>query len=186
MMAAPTVSIYVTVFFMPSYLVRTLHRPATMSLLTGCLSGLAILVVTPLVARMADRLASRKTLQYVTLAVSVAAAWPMFRALLDGASDVAALLIITAFVAFAVNNAGASSVLMMEAFPRQRRAAGLAVIYSIGVVVFGGFSPLVVSWLIDVTGNPMVPAWYLMSAMTLSLFALTRFPERSPGAAVGG
>ena len=178
MMAAPTVSIYVTVFYMPSYLVRTLHRPATISLLTGCLSGLVILVVTPLVARMADRLASRKTLQYVTLAVSVAAAWPVFRALLDGASDVAALLIITAFVAFAVNNAGAGSVLMMEAFPRNRRAAGLAVIYSVGVVVFGGFSPLAVAWLIEATGNPMVPAWYQMTAMTLSLFALSRFPER--------
>ncbi|MPW18280.1 MFS transporter [Paraburkholderia sp. CNPSo 3157] len=184
MMAAPTVSIYVTVFYMPSYLVRTLHRPATISLLTGCISGLVILVVTPLVARMADRLASRKTLQYVTLAVSIAAAWPVFRALLDGASDIAALLIITAFVAFALNNAGAGSVLMMEAFPRHRRAAGLAVIYSVGVVGFGGFSPLIVTWLIDATGNPMVPAWYLIAAMTLSLAGLTRFPEHAQAASI--
>jgi MFS family permease len=184
MMAAPTVSIYVTVFYMPSYLVRTLHRPATISLLTGCISGLVILVVTPLVARMADRLASRKTLQYVTLAVSIAAAWPVFRALLDGASDIAALLIITGFVAFALNNAGAGSVLMMEAFPRHRRAAGLAVIYSVGVVVFGGFSPLIVTWLIDATGNPMVPAWYLIAAMTLSLAGLTRFPEYTQAASL--
>jgi MFS family permease len=182
MMAAPSVSIYITVFYMPAYLVRTLHRPAAISLLTACLSGLVILVVTPLIARAADRLASRKTLQYLTLGASLIAAWPAFRALTHGAGDVAALVIITAYVALAVNNAGAGSVLMLEAFPKHRRAAGLSVIYSLGVVVFGGFSPFVVTWLINLTGNPMVPAWYLMAATGLTLFALHRFPEQSPNA----
>jgi MHS family proline/betaine transporter-like MFS transporter len=178
MMAAPSVSIYVTVFYMPSYLVRTLHRPAALSLLAASLSGLAILVVTPIVARAADRLASRKTLQYLTLVVSLAGAWPVFWALLDGIGDSAALVMITIYVACAVNNAGAASVLMMEAFPPSRRAAAMALIYSIGVVVFGGFSPLAVTWLIDRTGNPMVPAWYLMTAMAISLVGLKRFPEQ--------
>ncbi|MFM0738215.1 MFS transporter [Paraburkholderia xenovorans] len=177
MMAAPSVGIYLTVFYMPAYLVRTLHRPAAISLLTACVSGLVILVVTPLVARAADRLASRKTLQYVCLVASIAAAWPAFRALTHGVGDLAALAIITGYVALAVNNAGASSVLMMEAFAPHRRAAGQAVIYSFGVVLFGGFSPFIVTWLIARTGDPMMPAWYLMAAMTLSLAALKAFPE---------
>src|SRR5579864_38181 len=176
-MAAPSVSIYITVFHMPAYLVRTQHRPAAISLLTACLSGLAILVVTPLAGRIADRLASRKTLQYLTMTASLAAAWPAFWALTHGVSDVVALVIITAFVALAVNNAGAGSVLMLEAFPRHRRAAALAVIYSLGVVIFGGFSPFLVTWLINLTGNPMVPAWYLMAATGVTLVALNRFPE---------
>jgi MFS family permease len=180
MMSAPSVSIYITVFYMPAYLVRTLHRPAAISLLTACLSGLVILVVTPLTGWVADRFASRKTLQYLTLTASLAAAWPAFWSLTHGAGDIAALVIITAYVALAVNNAGAGSVLMLEAFPQHRRAAGLSVIYSLGVVIFGGFSPLVVTWLIERTGNPMIPAWYLMAATSLTLFALNRFPERSP------
>jgi MHS family proline/betaine transporter-like MFS transporter len=178
MMAAPSVSIYITVFYMPAYLVQTLHRPAAISLLTACLSGLVILVTSPLIAHVADRQASRKTLQYLTLAAALFSAYPAFNALTHGASDVAALVIITAYVAIAVNNAGASSVLMLEAFPRHRRAVGLAVIYSVGVVVFGGFSPFIVTWLINVTGDPMVPAWYLMAATGITLFALNRFPER--------
>jgi MHS family proline/betaine transporter-like MFS transporter len=56
-------------------------------------------------------------------------------------------------------------------------AAALSVMYSLGVVIFGGFSPLVVTWLIQVTGNVMMPAWYLMVAIGVTLFALTRFPE---------
>lgn len=177
MMAAPSVGIYLTVFYMPAYLVRTLHRPAAISLLTACQSGLVILVVTPLVARAADRFASRKTLQYAALVASLAATWPAFRALTHGAGDVAALIIITAYVALAVNNAGPSSVLMMEAFPAYRRAAGLGAIYSFGVVLFGGFSPFLVTWLISRTGDPMMPAWYLMAATLLTLAALKAFPE---------
>jgi MHS family proline/betaine transporter-like MFS transporter len=180
MMTAPSVSIYITVFYMPSYLVGTLHRPPAISLMTACVSGLVILVSTPLVARVADRLASRKTIQYLTVAMAVAGAWPAFWWLTRGVGDVAALVVIAAYVGFAVNNAGAGSVLMMEAFPRHRRAAGLAVIYSFGVVLFGGFSPFVVTWLIHRTGNPMMPAWYLMAANGISLCALYLFPERVP------
>lgn len=181
MMAAPSVSIYITVFYMPAYLVGTLHRPPAISLMTACVSGLVILVVTPLVARIADRRASRKTIQYLSLAAAVAGAWPAFWGLTRGVNSVAALVIITAYVAFAVNNAGAGSVLMMEAFPRYRRAAALSVIYSVGVVVFGGFSPFIVTWLIHTTGSAMMPAWYLMAANGMSLCALYLFPESAPG-----
>lgn len=177
MMAAPSVGIYLTVFYMPAYLVRTLQRPPAISLWTACLSGLVILVVTPLFARVADRLASRKTLQYASLAASLILAWPAFWALTHGAANLVALAIIAAYVAVAVNNAGPSSVLMMEALPDHRRAAGLAVIYSFGVVLFGGFSPFIVTWLINRTGDPMVPAWYLMGATLLTLAALKGFPE---------
>lgn len=177
MMAAPSVSIYVVVFYMPSYLIQTLHRPQTISLLTASLSGLVILVATPVVAHFADRLASRKTLQYASLCAALFAAYPAFWALTHGAADLVAVVVITAYVAIAVNNAGASSVLMLEAFPKHRRAAGLSVIYSFGVVIFGGFSPLIVAWLTHATGNPMTPAWYLLAATGVTLFALQRFPE---------
>ena len=177
MMAAPSASFYVTVFYMPSYLVQTLHWPAAISLVTACLSGLVILVVTPLIAGAADRHASRKTLQYLTLAASLLTTYPVFWALTHGIGQVAALAIIAVYVAFSLNNAGASSVLMLEAFPRHRRAAALSVIYSAGVALFGGFSPFLVTWLIHVTGNAMMPAWYLMAAIGITLYALNRFPE---------
>ncbi|MGH8160374.1 MAG: MFS transporter [Rhodanobacter sp.] len=177
MMAAPSASFYVTVFYMPSYLIQTLHWPAAISLVTACLSGLVILVVTPLIAGIADRYASRKTLQYLTLVVSLLATYPVFWSLTHGAGHVAALAIIAVYVAISLNNAGASSVLMLEAFPRHRRAAGLSVIYSVGVAIFGGFSPFLVTWLIHVTGNAMMPAWYLMAATGITLYALNRFPE---------
>ncbi|WP_061123037.1 MFS transporter [Caballeronia catudaia] len=182
MMAAPSASIYIAVLYMPSYLTHTLHRPATISLAIASLSGLVILVVTPLVALAADRLGSRKTLQYASLAAALATVYPAFHALTQGAPDELALAIILLYVALALNNAGAGSVLMLEAFPKHRRAASLAVIYTFGVVIFGGFSPLAVAWLIGATGNAMTPAWYLLAANCVTLFALSRFPERPASA----
>jgi MFS transporter, MHS family, proline/betaine transporter len=176
MMAAPSVGIYITVFYMPSYLVRTLHRPPAISLLIASLSGLVIMIVNPLVARIADRQASRKPLQYLMLVICLALTYPAFLALRAGVSNVAATAIILAYVALALNNAGASTVLMMEAFAPLHRAAALSIMYSFGVTIFGGFSPLIVTWLIAVTGNPMMPAWYLIGAICITLFALQRFP----------
>jgi hypothetical protein len=66
---------------------------------------------------------------------------------------------------------------MLEAFPHHHRAAALSIMYSFGVTIFGGFSPLIVTWLIAATGNPMMPAWYLIAAIVITLFALQRFPE---------
>jgi hypothetical protein len=50
------------------------------------------------------------------------------------------------------------------------------VIYSLGVTIFGAFGPFFVTWLIGQTGNPMAPAWYLLGALLISLFALVKFP----------
>jgi len=180
MMAAPSIGIYITVFYMPSYLVRTLHRPPVISLLTASLSGLVILVVNPLVARIADGQKRRKPIQYLALVVCLALTYPAFLALRMGVSDVTALLIILAYVAVALSNAGASTVMMLEAFAPQHRAAALSIMYSFGVAIFGGFSPLIVTWLIAKTGNPMMPAWYLIVAICITLFALQRFPENTP------
>ncbi|WP_404608031.1 MFS transporter [Caballeronia udeis] len=179
MMAAPSIGIYITVFYMPSYLVRTLHRPPVISLLTASLSGLVILVVNPLLAKIADRQPGRKPIQYMTLVICLVMTYPAFLALRMGVGDVTALLIILGYVAVALSNAGASTVMMLEAFAPQHRAAALSIMYSFGVAIFGGFSPLIVTWLIAATGNPMMPAWYLIAATCVTLFALQRFPERT-------
>jgi MHS family proline/betaine transporter-like MFS transporter len=45
----------------------------------------------------------------------------------------------------------------------------MAISYNIGVTVFGGFAPLTVTWLIDMTGSKLVPAYYIIAAAVLSI-----------------
>jgi hypothetical protein len=40
-------------------------------------------------------------------------------------------------------------------------------------MIFGGTTQFVVAWLIDVTGNSMVPAWYQIVATSASIVGVT-------------
>jgi MFS family permease len=59
---------------------------------------------------------------------------------------------------------GATYAFLSEAFPKSVRSSGLAILYALGVTVFGGTTQFVVAWLIDWTNNPVVPAWYQIVA----------------------
>ncbi len=176
LMAAPTASGYIMVFYMPTYLVTVLHLPPIFSLLATCFSGTVILLGSLLLGKIGDRQPQRKPIQYVALLGSIVLIYPVFFALTHGVGLIASLLIIGGYAAVALTGGGSSSVMLLEAFPRHQRASGMSIAYSFGVVAFGGFSPFIVTWLIDATGNPMAPAWYLLAALCISLFALTRFP----------
>jgi len=45
----------------------------------------------------------------------------------------------------------------------------MAISYNLGVTVFGGFAPLTVTWLIAITGNKLMPAFYIIAAAMLSI-----------------
>jgi MHS family proline/betaine transporter-like MFS transporter len=44
--------------------------------------------------------------------------------------------------------------------------------YNIGVTVFGGFAPFVITWLIEPSGNKLARGFYLMFCAVTSLLAL--------------
>ena len=55
---------------------------------------------------------------------------------------------------------------------RAVRATGMAIVYSIGVAIFGGFAQTIATWLVKTTGNLLSPAWYVMACVALSCLAL--------------
>ena len=54
-------------------------------------------------------------------------------------------------------------------FPTEVRSTGLAISYNIGAAVFGGFSPMVLTWLLHMTGNNMIPAHFCAVFFALGL-----------------
>jgi MHS family proline/betaine transporter-like MFS transporter len=176
-MAAPSVGIYLMVYYMPQYLVRTLHMSATVSLLSAVFSSALIFLFLPFLAKIADRHPSRKVTQYITMTASLVLAYPCFFALTQNMGEPLSLLIIAGYSALLLSNNAATTVMMLEAFPSHHRATGVSMIYSFGVTIFGAFCPLLVTWLIKVTGDPLAPAWYLLTALCISLFALIYFPD---------
>ena len=60
--------------------------------------------------------------------------------------------------------AGPGPAVYCELFPTQVRYTALSVGYNIPVAIFGGFAPFIATWLIQTTGNPLSPAFYVMAA----------------------
>ena len=67
---------------------------------------------------------------------------------------------------------GASYAFMAEAFPQSVRSSGLAILYALGVMIFGGTTQFIVAWLIDLTKDPLMPAYYMIAANLLTIVGL--------------
>ena len=65
-------------------------------------------------------------------------------------------------------------------FPTPVRFAGFALAYNLSTSLFGGTAPAFNSWLIDWTGDPLIPAYVMMAACLIGLLAL-RFTEERAG-----
>ncbi|MWL91465.1 MFS transporter [Cupriavidus sp. SW-Y-13] len=172
-----TSSMYIMVFYMPTYLVNTLHMPQVTAFLAACVAGLTMLVMAPLFGRLADRLPRRKTLLIVNSIVSLCVLLPNFALLASGPGLPLTLCCIALSVTIGSVGSGAGAAMMMEALPRHHRATGMSIMYSVGVTIFGGFAPLIVTWLIGATGSRMAPAGYLLGAGVISFAALLLFPS---------
>ena len=61
----------------------------------------------------------------------------------------------------------------------ETRAVGVALAFSISLMIFGGFAPFVATWLIAQTGDPLSPSSYLMATALLSIVALMAIGQRS-------
>jgi len=175
---AGTAAMYLVVFFMPTYMIRVLHMPPSLSLLSGCATGITMFAVALVAGRLADRLPNRKPLVIGSLVLGVLAVYPAFW-LINHYPSVPLVLCLSVLLT-AIVNLGTTPLFLMllEKLPIGVRASGISVIYSVGVTVFGGSSQFIVTWLLATTGNPMSPAFYMMACGVLSICAVVSLNAR--------
>jgi len=174
---AGTATMYLVVFFMPTYMIRVLNMPASLSFLSGCVTGVTLLVVSLVAGRLADRLTYRKPLVVGSLVFSALAVYPAFW-MMNTYPSVPLVLCLSALLTASINLGTTPMFLMLlEILPARVRASGISVTYSIGVTVFGGSSQFIVTWLLAKTGNPMAPAFYMIVCGLLSILAVMSIRE---------
>jgi MFS family permease len=176
---ASTVTMYLVVYYMPTYMIRVLKMPPSLSFLSGCATGLTLLVVALISGRLADRLVRRKTLVVVSLVISMLAIYPAFW--LMNAYPSVPLVIGLSVLLTAGINLGTTPLFLaiMESLPVNVRASGMSVISSVGITLFGGTAQFAVTWLLARTGNPLSPAWYMLASGVITLLAVLSFREGS-------
>lgn len=126
-------------------------------------------------AWLADRI-GRRPVMIVGALGSVVCTYPLF--ILFGAGD--PILALAAQIGFAVcigAVGGGAAATMCALFPRDVRYTGVSFGYGLTFGVLGGTAPLVATSLIDITGNDLSPAFYLVVAASITLVAVWRIPE---------
>jgi MHS family proline/betaine transporter-like MFS transporter len=164
------VSAYVLLVYMPTFALRQLQLPFSGALQATAVASCLVVVCAPIAGAISDRIGRKPMLQLATLgyllltypAFAMLSAWPSIALLTVVQSGFAVLMSIYC---------GPLVSVLAELFPTRMRSTGVALAYNL-VAVVGGFAPVIITWLIAVTGNPQAPAFYVIGAAVISGAAL--------------
>ncbi|MGX1957846.1 MFS transporter [Serratia proteamaculans] len=173
-----TVMVYIVLLYMPTYMMQTYHIAAPTAYLFSCIASVMQIVGVYFAGRYVDRVQNYKRPLLFSIFAALILIYPTFWFLGSVHSLWLAILFRILLIGALGINMLSSTMLIVSALPRHVRATGTSMIYAFGVTLFGGSAQLVVTWLLDVSGNPMAPAWYVTGMLTISLIATTVFKER--------
>jgi len=166
----------VVVLYMATYAVSQLKMATTTGLIAGVVAGLVTFVAAPIGGAISDRV-GRKVVALIAYLLILLSIYPAFL-YLNAYPTLTTLLAIVTFLAM-LNAAGGAVIIitLAEIFPVEVRATGMSLVYALGVAIFGGFGQFIVTWLIQVTGSPIAPAYYVMGCAVATILALATIPE---------
>lgn len=159
------------IVYMPTYAHEVLGLPSSAGFIGAAVSGVALTTVTPLIGHLSDRVGRIKIMLIAGTAM-ILSIYPLFL-LLSGSPSLlvmAAVMLILGILKACYF--GALPALMSEAFPTATRGTGLSLSYNIGVMSFGGFAPVIITWMIAATGSHLSPSFYIMVVGVLSIASL--------------
>lgn len=174
--AANTVS-YALTSYMPTYLTESKgYDPVHGTLLT-----IPVLVIMaaciPLTGRLSDKIGRRPVLwvgSISTVVLAIPAFW------LIGIGSIWSTLLGLALMAFPVTFYVSNLASALPAlFPTSSRYGGMGIAYNFSVAIFGGTTPFIVAGLIEISGDDMMPAYYLMATSTIGALAILFLRESS-------
>jgi MFS family permease len=175
-----TVSFYMITAYTPTYGRSALHLAEGDALIITLCVGVSNLVWLPVMGALSDRTGRRPLLIGFTI-LALLTAYPALSWMAGGVSF-SRLLTVELWLSFVYGGYnGAMVVYLTEIMPVQVRATGFSLAYSLATALFGGFTPMIATWLIEATGNKAMPGAWLSAAAAIGL-AATLWSRRLPHA----
>lgn len=143
--------------------------------------GIGLACMTYPLSGLLSDVFGRKPVFMIGCAVYVVIAVPVFLILGMGSS----LVVVTAVYFFYIALNGVLQVpafpLFTELFPAAVRYSGVALGFNIGTIVAGGTAPYIAAQLVESTGTPIAPAFWVMGVALLGLLTMLTVKETAKG-----
>ncbi len=165
-----SISVYL-ILYMPTFAVTNLELPRYAGYLGGIISGLVSLIGVPYVGKLADRVGPVR-IMLAAAVVALVLALPLFLVLVANPSVLVLTLVQVVLGILMALYFGPVPALLTMMYPTAIRTTGLSISYNLGVTVFGGFAPIVLTWLISASGSLLSPSFYFMAVAVVSIVGL--------------
>nr|WP_198004777.1 MFS transporter [Rubrobacter xylanophilus] len=180
------VSFYIVLVYLLTYQTQELGLSSGSAAMLSTITSIVAMVLVPLFGALSDRV-GRKPLLIASGLGFLLLSYPAF--LLMRTGDLGAIILVqTGLGILLALILSTHAVAMSEIFPTRVRQAGLSLGYQVTAAIFAGTVPYLMTYLISATGNPYVPAFYLMfvglvgvgTTLTLRETAGLPLPQREP------
>lgn len=159
---------YAFLTFTPTYLQDSLGMSESQANLVPVLGMVLMAIVLPFFGRLSDTVGRRPMWLFSCLSLIIFIV-PLYSLMATGTTGaIVAFIIIGLLFAPQLSTISATFPAM---FPTFARFAGVAIGYNVATSVFGGTAPAATQYLIDLTGNKLMPAYYMMGACVIGLVA---------------
>jgi MHS family proline/betaine transporter-like MFS transporter len=168
------VAVYVLMIFLPTYVQHpdTFNFSARQAFGASLIGNIFFVAGCVWFGSLSDRIGRRRSL-FLSAALLLLSVLPLFlwlKASPTLPTLVAILCIVCILVASFVGVAPAA---LSEIFPTSVRATGTSLAYNGAFTLFGGFAPMILTWLTHRSGGSIYsPAWYVMLAAAVAMSAI--------------
>ncbi|MCZ2403173.1 MFS transporter [Paenarthrobacter sp. Z7-10] len=165
-----SVGVYIALF-MPTYAIVNLGMPKAAAFVSTLIFGVVMSIGSPFIGTLADRAGAARVMTWAAVGTLILGV-PAFMLLIAAPALPTMILVELVLSVLATAYFAPLPAIMSSMFPAQIRTTGLSLGYNIGVTVFGGFAPFVLTWLIGSTGSLLVPGYYLVAIAAVSVVSL--------------
>jgi len=168
-LGAATIANY-TLQYVTTYAQTTLHMAVNVAFGATLVLGLVSVACDLAAGWLADRFGRKRTILIPWVALIVLAV-PAYL-FVSAARTPAALFATTAFLSLVhILGSTPALLLVLEAIPARVRAGAMGLIYACAISLFGGTAQPLIRKLIEWTGSPLAPGWYMSAAVACGLAA---------------
>ena len=166
--ALGSITYYVGISYVPVFLNKIGQHSESDALGLSTMAALAVIMVTPLVGLLSDKVGRRPVLLGLAV-MSAVLPLTLFAWMAHGSAMQAMIgAVLLACVAGGVSAVAASAT--AEQFSGEGRLSGLALGTTMATAIFGGLTPLLAQWLAEITG------WNLVAGAMIAVVAVLVLP----------